>query len=236
MKRITTIILIMFGCMAAYSQNLIVEYNMTLDIADKLKEIKNPVVRRIVKKELAKPIKFELKFSNGVSTYQQKQTDNSTDDDVAVTVQTDNSVLYKNQKAGLLIEQKEYKSRLFLIKEELPKYNWEVTNEKIKLGDYICTKALLKQDDTVTAWFTQDIPINEGPDDYYGLPGLIMKLVSKDRTFEVAKITPTKEALEIKEPTKGKKVTRKKFEKIQELKEKNEEKPKGGVTVEVQEY
>ncbi|PIF01715.1 MAG: hypothetical protein CR965_01535, partial [Paludibacter sp.] len=76
----------------------------------------------MVKKELAKPIKYELKSSGGISTYQQMQIDNNSgDDNVSVTVNANSSILYKNQKNGLLIEQKEYKSRLFLIKEKLTK-------------------------------------------------------------------------------------------------------------------
>ncbi len=237
MKRIVIIVLVMLSCMASYSQNLIVEYNIILDISEKLKEIKNPIVRQMVKKELSKPIKYELKSSGGVSVYQQMQIDNSSDnEDVSVTVNSNNSILYKNQKTGLFIEQREYKSRLFLIKENLKKYDWEITNEKVKIGDYICTKAILKKDDyIVIAWFTQDIAVNEGPSDYYGLPGLIMKLIDKDMTYEVAKITPLKKALDIQEPTKGKKVTREEFDKIKEIKEKNDDKSQNGVNVIIEE-
>lgn len=237
MKRILMSTLIVLSSMVLYSQNLIVEYNLKIDISEKLKEIKNPIVRNMVKKEMGKPIKYELTSSNGISTYKQMEVDNNSDNSNATIKINSNSILYKNQKSQLLIEQREYKSRLFLIKEQLKKYDWEITNEKVKIGDYICTKALLKKDDyQVTAWFAQDIPVNEGPFDYYGLPGLIMKLIDGVGTYEVAKISPTKENLNIKEPTKGRKVTKEEFEKMKERKEKNEEKSKDGVEVIVEEY
>lgn len=228
----------MISCMSSYSQSLMVEYNVKIDISKKLKEIKNPIIRNMVKKEMEKPIKYELKSSKGVSTYEQIQVDNNSENgNVTVKVNSNSYILYKNQNTNLLIEQREYKSRLFLIKEDLKKYSWEITNEKIKIENYICTKAVLKRKDhIVTAWFTNKIPINEGPSNYYGLPGLIMKLVDKETTYEAAKISPIKDVLDIKKPVKGKKVTRNEFNKIKEQKEKNEEKPKGGVKVIVKEY
>src|SRR5690606_34206944 len=35
-----------------------------------------------------------------------------------------------------------------------------------------------------TAWFTQDIPINEGPYKFYGLPGMILKIEDTEKLFQ----------------------------------------------------
>ena len=75
---------------------------------------------------------------------------------------------------------------------------------------------------TVTAWFTPMIPVKNGPAEYGGLPGLILELNIDRLTMLCSKIVlnPT-DGIDIKEPTKGKEVSREDFNKI--VKEKTEE-------------
>ena len=65
---------------------------------------------------------------------------------------------------------------------------------------------------TVTAWYTLDIPISQGPGEYWGLPGLILE-VSEGRTAILcSKITINpKEKIAIEAPKKGKKVSQKEY-------------------------
>lgn len=66
---------------------------------------------------------------------------------------------------------------------------------------------------TVTAWYTLDIPISQGPGEYWGLPGLILE-VSEGRTAILcAKITMNpKEKIAIEAPKKGKKISQKEYQ------------------------
>ncbi len=77
----------------------------------------------------------------------------------------------------------------------------------------------------VTAWYTMQIPVSNGPSEYGGLPGLILEINEGRTTILCSKIVlnPT-EKEEIKAPTKGKKVTRKEYndimmKKINEMRE-----------------
>ncbi|MGJ8591050.1 MAG: GLPGLI family protein [Aquaticitalea sp.] len=74
----------------------------------------------------------------------------------------------------------------------------------------------------VTAWYTPQIPVNQGPGDYWGLPGLILEVNANRTTILCSKIVlnPT-EKEEIKIPTKGKEVTRTEYNDI--MKNKMEE-------------
>ena len=74
----------------------------------------------------------------------------------------------------------------------------------------------------VTAWYTPQIPINTGPAEYYGLPGLILEVNAGRTTMLCTKIilNPQNKA-EIIKPEKGKVVTRKEYNTI--VKEKMEE-------------
>ena len=79
----------------------------------------------------------------------------------------------------------------------------------------------------VTAWYTPQIPVSQGPSEYWGLPGLIMEVSSGKTTILCSKlIINPKDKKEIKVPKNGKEITQKEFEKL--LMEKMEEFQKMG--------
>ena len=67
----------------------------------------------------------------------------------------------------------------------------------------------------VTAWFTPQIPIKNGPGEYAGLPGLILEMNIDRTTILCSKIVLNpKEADNITAPNTGKEVTREEYNKI----------------------
>lgn len=74
----------------------------------------------------------------------------------------------------------------------------------------------------VTAWYTMQIPVSQGPGEYWGLPGLILEVNAGKTTILCSKIVmnPT-EKNEIKKPSKGKEVTKQEYNDI--IKKKMEE-------------
>jgi Protein of unknown function (Porph_ging). len=72
----------------------------------------------------------------------------------------------------------------FLYEEDLPIFNWEITREKQTILSYNCQKATTTfRGRDYTAWFTTDIPIDNGPWKFAGLPGLILKLYDSNENF-----------------------------------------------------
>lgn len=68
---------------------------------------------------------------------------------------------------------------------EQPAYNWIIHNEKKSISNFECTKATLNYYGRKwTAWFTNDIPINDGPYKFAQLPGLIIKLYDLENSFD----------------------------------------------------
>ena len=67
----------------------------------------------------------------------------------------------------------------------------------------------------VTAWYTPQIPVNQGPGEYWGLPGLILE-VNVDRTTILCTkiVLNPKNKTDIKKPEKGKEVTRQEYNDI----------------------
>ncbi|MCF8274065.1 MAG: GLPGLI family protein [Flavobacteriaceae bacterium] len=164
---------------------------------------------------------------------------------------------YKNVKEQQLIQENELFGKQFLIKDSLPKLNWELGSETKTIGQYICFKATAvknadgfdfnsfrrpenndkpkdstktNKDDIketpkqiiVTAWYVPQIPVNQGPGDYWGLPGLILEVNADRTTILCSKIVlnPTEKDI-IKKPSKGKEVTKTEYDAI--VKQKMEE-------------
>jgi GLPGLI family protein len=74
----------------------------------------------------------------------------------------------------------------------------------------------------VTAWYSPQIPVSSGPESYYGLPGLILEINAGRTTMLCTEIVINpSETIEIKKPSKGKKVNREEYNKI--VKKKTEE-------------
>lgn len=149
-----------------------------------------------------------------------------------------NGLLYHNTKKKNSVESIDKLGKLFLVSGELEPYEWEMTSETKQIGRYTCYKAIAKREttqirilesngkkeeqkeiitQTITAWYTPEIPVNHGPDDYWGLPGLIME-VSNGRVVLVCSkvVLNPKDATPIEIPTKGKKVTSEEYEVIME--------------------
>lgn len=73
----------------------------------------------------------------------------------------------------------------------------------------------------VTAWYTLDVPVSNGPGDYWGLPGLILEIDAGETKILCTKIVMNpKEKAEISEPSKGKVVTQIEYDQIVEEKTK----------------
>ncbi|RNC84212.1 MAG: GLPGLI family protein [Winogradskyella sp.] len=67
----------------------------------------------------------------------------------------------------------------------------------------------------VVAWYTPQIPINQGPDEYWGLPGLILEVNADRTTILCTKIVMNpKEKDNIKKPVKGEVVTQQEYTEI----------------------
>lgn len=101
------------------------------------------------------------------------------------------------------------------IVEGVPEYKWKIHNEIKEVAGYLCMKAETYNpvlDQKVFAWFTDQIPVNGGPEGYYGLPGMILELDLDDGTVIVTAskvdIGTATVDLPIPKKMKGKKIER----------------------------
>ena len=85
----------------------------------------------------------------------------------------------------------------------------------------------MPKENTITAWYCPEIPVNQGPENYWGLPGLILEVNDGKTVMLCTKIVMnTKDRVEIKPVTKGKEVTQTEYndivkKKVEEMQEMN---------------
>lgn len=86
-------------------------------------------------------------------------------------------------------------------------------------GNNLLSRINPPKDRIVTAWFTPEIPVSQGPGPYWGLPGLILE-VSDERTVILCSklILNPEEKVTLSAPSKGKEVTQAEYAKIMEEK------------------
>jgi GLPGLI family protein len=158
-------------------------------------------------------------------------------------------VFYKNIQNKTYVDQKETMGKKFLIKDSISPIEWKLESDTKHIGEYMCFKATYTKqvpkvnmnfssfssiDDeneeekepemterTITAWYTPQIPVSNGPAKYQGLPGLILEIHDGKLTVICSKIVINpKDKIEIEEPTKGKEVTQKEYDDIMDKKTK----------------
>jgi GLPGLI family protein len=148
---------------------------------------------------------------------------------------------YKNVKENNLIQSQEFYGKRFLVKDKLYPIEWVTGKETKKIGQYLCFKATASvptnelswydfswgdlaapkpEGDApavkltnIEAWYTLQIPVSNGPAEYWGLPGLILEVNTGTTTILCSKIILNpKEKVEILAPDKGQEITKKAYQ------------------------
>ncbi len=102
----------------------------------------------------------------------------------------------------------------FSIKDNLQNLDWELYNDEQVIKGFKCKKAIsTKEKSRITAWYCEDIPINDGPDRFYGLPGFILKVeIGEFSIIEIDQFKLLNENLKIEPPlNKSKYITMAEF-------------------------
>ena len=103
--------------------------------------------------------------------------------------------------------------------ENIPIQKWKISEDTLTIVGYLCQKATCQfRGRNFTAWFAMDIPIQNGPWKFGGLPGLILKVYDDDKLydFECVKIENSNKKYPIKiySHSNFEKTDRQKFNKL----------------------
>jgi GLPGLI family protein len=85
---------------------------------------------------------------------------------------------YVNQKheSGTVTSAATIFENTYLVNDSLVKYEWKITGEVRDIAGFECKKAVTKICDSVVvvAFYTDQIPVQAGPENFNGLPGMIL--------------------------------------------------------------
>lgn len=91
--------------------------------------------------------------------------------------------IFKDFKDKRLILSDHISTKQYLINDTLNLFKWKITNDYKKIQNFRCRKAITNfRGRNYIAWFTEELPIQNGPWKFCGLPGLIIN-VSDDNFF-----------------------------------------------------
>ncbi len=122
-----------------------------------------------------------------------------------IDLKTKESFHYKDFKNNKSYDEQYYDEPIKII-DSVSALKWKILNEKATILGYSCRKAVTKYYNLdVYAWFTEDLPISDGPSIYSGLPGLILKIEHNYLEIVAFDVKIKKEAFSLKPPVfKGK--------------------------------
>lgn len=131
--------------------------------------------------------------------------------------------IYFNFAENKKVEMREFMTKKFLLEGEIKPNAWKISDEETKeIKGYTCKKATFTNEErkmNIVAWFTEQIPVSAGPDNYNSLMGLVLQvdindgeIVTTASNIEFKKLGKG----EIKIPTEGKKITQEEFRKMVE--------------------
>lgn len=186
---------------------------------------------------------YSLKFNAYESAYQKVASldgaPKASSGGVSVMVMGGDGITYRNIKTQEEIENADLFGKPFLIVDTPKSLGWEIKNEFKQIGNYECQKATYTREVKekayvsgsqksleavmkpveIVAWFTKDIPVNHGPDEFWGLPGLILEVNNGSMTIVCTQVVLNpEERIEMKQPKGGKTISKADFDALQEEK------------------
>lgn len=182
MKKISLALLLIIGFSSFAQNRFFYDYKFIPDSTDKANVLKEIMLLDIDK--------------SGSKYYGQEKfiADSTSQADVErqLKLSPNNISISRNDKPGMITykvtkQYPDFKTHLFTRIsndsykiEEDKKPEWKILPEKQKIGEYNAQKATTKYGGREwTAWFSTDLPFQDGPYKFYGLPGLIVKIEDK---------------------------------------------------------
>lgn len=181
--------LLIFGIQSCISQTLVADYiyqnKSTIPIN------KHEQTIEIINLEAINTVNFSLIHSNNKSIFY--SSDNTSfikeeyQDQLGVKKNLDKflvsnftSVIYKDFENNMFLNREYISQKPYIIEDTLIDYDWDITDKEKEILGMKCylakTKDIYGYD--ISAWFTLNLPITNGPSIYHKLPGLIIEVHS----------------------------------------------------------
>ncbi len=207
MKNLLTLLISLIS-LSAYSQPRGIKciYTSSMAVNNGIYKIENEFVRNTMIERIKTDKKvYSLTSQNGIYLFSKEPE--SVD---KIPLMVDRQNIYVNLNDSSKVIQSKFVEKLYIVKGKAAKLDWDIDSKTETILGRTCYKATLKQDTTVTAWFTTDVPMACGPLGYYGLPGLVVRMTLPVYTLDLESITETGDVV-LKEPDEGTVVTEEEY-------------------------
>lgn len=212
------IILLLVPIFKAHSQELKVTYNNrilidSLSIVNASGNEKDELITAVEGED------YELMISNGISLYEPvalKEDKTIINSNTHTTINYNYyETIYNDLNGKERTSSIKYSGETFLINEKLVPIEWQIMEETKKIDSYTVKRAEAVVDGSnVIVWFTDEIPVNAGPSNFIGLPGLILQAQFGKRLITAKKIKPLSGSISLAPPVEGKKYSRKEYDEL----------------------
>ena len=162
-------------------------------------------------------VDFILESNHQLSVFRADVKVKNAQDEADMVVQeilaSEQNPLYKDFSNNEYYKQFDINVKTYLVKENLPDYQWKLTRETSMMNGYKVIKAIGKDQEgnEITAWYSPEIKYKDGPYTFSNLPGLIVQaeiITPYFKTiFKMNQLEILKEQLKITLPKKGKIMT-----------------------------
>ena len=230
MKKIFTLVIILTINIGFSQKNISGEIIYKKNIKFPAPKKKTPYYEKELKSILSslEKLTYTLKFNNTISSFGLKK---SMDLDIesfhrrAFSGKGKN-VFYTDLKSNTCLEMKKLGGESFIVTNVKPKFI--LTNETRNISGFTCYKATTSETvyfskmdigmedvvNEVVAWYTNKIPSQFGPLNFFGLPGLVLELQFSNVTYTATDLKLSNKSINITKPTKGKKMTLGEYEEL----------------------
>ncbi|MGI9526754.1 MAG: GLPGLI family protein [Weeksellaceae bacterium] len=178
------IILITFSTINA-QEILKITYSSQMKVEDDLSDTdipdaKKAAFRKMVKEAMQEVHYFDLITTSTESTYKKIEKINNDlpkEGGMRISVSSGGTFSYKNIITKEVLELRKSFNKNYIVKDTLEYFDWKITREKDNILGYEVRKATsIDSTRTITAWYAPKLVMKTGPADYWGLPGLILKV------------------------------------------------------------
>ena len=215
----------LLGTMSLFAQDKLVvdyEYRNEFDLSNQT----DKEMIQLYKNAAEKKHEFQLIVDKNESVYKGIEKINNTQEEETTSVSfvIPGKIFYKDIRNNETLTYEDFNGRKFIIKDTISTIAWTLTRETSKILGYEVKKATaIVKNKIYEAWYTPKLDFRNGPAEFGGLPGLILKLeisvtnkkmLRKD-IYQATNVMVNNK-VKIEKPTKGQLVTKSEYKTIRD--------------------
>ncbi len=224
--KIFCVILLFYNSQLLLGQTFIAKYELTYDknkmVDSLLKDRIDINIKNNILKSLPNSYYYYLIHSDSKSIYYISKSDIIQENQIDIlkeNIVEFSPIIFKDFENNKISKKEHILDKAFILIDSLKNFEVkEIYNEEFKYGDFTSKKAKVidntVESEEIFLTYTEEIPIQDGPHYFFGMPGLILEVLSKNYTIKLIELKTTSKNTHIEFNEKGKLISQYEFNKI----------------------